>query len=237
MTKWTKKPNRKPTYPIKAKTRRMMGSKSQMIKSATFNRGNVVLGQGFPKKMVVTHKYREAFDLTSTTGLLGTYLFRCNGMFDPNFSGTGHQPMYYDQLTPLYDHFCVIGSKIKLTLTPSTVTTFPSRIVAFVNDDTSVTGTTVDTISEQSQAKQIKQIPAGNNSVIILTLNWSAKKYFGGSVLSNPELQGSAGADPTEQSTYVIAVQAYGANSLSYLVQAEIEYIAVWKELKDVAGS
>ena len=36
-------------------------------------------------------------------------------MFHPDKSSVGHQPMYFDQLQAIYDHFTVINSRIKVT--------------------------------------------------------------------------------------------------------------------------
>lgn len=38
-----------------------------------------------------------------------------NSIYDPDQTGTGHQPMYHDQLGDLYNNYRVMGSKIKVT--------------------------------------------------------------------------------------------------------------------------
>jgi hypothetical protein len=40
----------------------------------------------------------DRVSLTSTSGGQAYYQFRANSLFDPDLSGTGHQPRYYDQL-------------------------------------------------------------------------------------------------------------------------------------------
>lgn len=204
---------------------------------ARSNNTNIVMGKGFPKRVCFTHKYSGSFNLTSTSGTMSNVIFRANGMYDPDVTFAGHQPMYFDQLSALYDHFLVIGSKITYTLTPSAATSAPSRIVAHVNDDTSIIGTSIDQVAENSLSKVMKILPAVNNSVTKLRLSWSAKKYFGGSVLANTELQGSGTADPTEQSFFILSAQADGAATITFACTAEVEYIAIWKELKDIAQS
>ena len=42
---------------------------------------------------------------------------------DPNHTGVGHQPLYFDQLMTIYNHYIVIGAKItvKFTAYPATI--------------------------------------------------------------------------------------------------------------------
>lgn len=199
----------------------------------------VSTGIGFPKRMTMTHKYCETVQtgLSSTTGSLVTYVFSCNGMFDPNITGTGHQPMYFDQMANLYNHYHVIGSKITIKVVPETVSANSSRVTGFINDNTTITPTTVDTVCEQTQGKNMFIFPPGDGTVRTISMKWSAKKMFGGSVLANNALQGNSAANPTEQSYFVLAIQADDGATIGYNMVVMIEYIAVWKELIDLAPS
>jgi len=158
-------------------------------------------------------------------------------MFDPNISGTGHQPYYFDQLAALYDHYCVIGSKCKFTIINTGVNDPAYGVCAFVDDDTTATYSSLDEIAERQTGKYHKTPAIQATHSYKLSLNWSAKKYFGKDPLSNTDLQGTVAANPTEQSYYKVAVQANAASNVTTAVTCEIEYIAVWKEIKEVAQS
>jgi hypothetical protein len=68
--------------------------------------------------------------------------------------------------------------------------------------------------------------------------SFSAKGTFGGSVLGNDNLQGSTTTDPTEQTLYTLFVSCTdGVSSSNIVATVEIEYIAVWEELKDMTES
>ncbi|WP_445772368.1 hypothetical protein, partial [Rheinheimera sp.] len=55
-----------------------------------------------------TLRYSEQFSVNpGTAGSPGYYCFQSNSCYDPNISGTGHQPRGYDQLAALYQ-FCAI---------------------------------------------------------------------------------------------------------------------------------
>lgn len=215
---------------------RVRAARATALQATTVrNRTQVKLGLGLPKRAIVTHKYSESITLTSTLGTLALHLFSCNGMTDPNISGAGHQPMYYDQFTALYDHYTVIGSKIKYRICTNSPT-LSMLVGAMINDDTTTTVTSISGIDEASLGKT-RLIPAGMDVPTVITQKWSAKKFFPGSVLANNSLQGS-GANPTEQSYFAVYLQDPTATqTVACTVQVEIEYIAVWNELKDLAQS
>lgn len=217
-----------------AKTKRIVRRK----RNVKFN-NNVMLGKGFPRKMTATHKYVDLISMTASGGAVATRQFVCNGMYDPDYSGIGHQPMYFDQLSAIYNHYTVIGSKIKVTTVnvngPASSTAYYFTLSQ--NDDGSLTYNTLINLFEKSDAR-CKLIPAGATSVPAAVNRWSAKKMFGGSILANDRLQGDIGANPAETTNWVISIQAIDSVSsvtTSFLI--EIEYIAVWEELKDVPSS
>lgn len=191
-------------------------------------------GYGFPEKLQVKHRYFEYTALAAAAGSKQVSQYRCNGMYDPNHSGTGHQPLYFDQLAAVYDHFTVLRSYLKLTV--STSSSNPQQVVVYINDDTTVTPSSIETCAEQSTAKYCVISNATASKTFYIP--WDAKRTFGGSILANDNLQGTAAADPVEQSLFTIAAQAVDvAQPTSVLMNVEIVYTAVWDELKDIASS
>lgn len=217
--------------------RRRMARRNRRLRRNTKNKSIVSVGLGFPKKTLVTHKYAEVFNLnTGAAGATAYYDFSCNGMYDPNITGTGHQPYYFDQYSALYDHYCVIGSKITVKFTPTNITYPPTLVGCFINDDTTKTPN-VYGLMESSQG-QYRALPYGTNNNTNITMKWSAKKYFGRSVLANDELQGTVSTNPTEQSYFTIWIDSAAQAAVSQItIEVLIEYIAIWKELKDIATS
>jgi len=202
------------------------------------NRTTVPIGLGFPKKMVITHKYSD--QLAINTGVAGAYSFytwSCNSIFDPNHSGVGHQPLYFDQMASVYNHYTVIGSKITLRVSKSDSNVYvPILVGHFINDDPTVSSTSIANLIEQSSSKH--RMITGYRPTTVIQNKWSAKKTFGGSVLSNDNLQGTVTTSPTEQSYYTVYFDS-SANTTQTQVTLDvlIEYITVWDEIKDVTGS
>lgn len=224
-------------------TRRKTTRKQRFRRKRRFNRRRQVrsramvpVGLGFPKKMIMTHKYSQTVSLTSTGGIYNNLAFNCNSLFDPDAAVGGHQPLYFDQMAAIYDHYTVIGSKITIKLVSGTSTTDGYATGIFINDDSTPTITSLAHLEEQSTGKY-RVVPPAYRGTTFLTSKWSAKKTFGGSVLGNDNLQGSSTSNPSELSVWVWGLEGLGGATVTVYAQILIEYIAVWDELRDIAQS
>lgn len=97
---------------------------------------------GFPRSMVVHLPYREYINIaTGTTGNLGYYQFRLNSLFDPNYSGTGAQPRYFDQLcsNALYNRYRVYKADVSVSVRNRSADDV--QAVCMVRDDPTITYT------------------------------------------------------------------------------------------------
>jgi len=216
------------------------------FKKKTFKRktkpmvlSRVSLGHGFPEQLKVTHKYTDEFILTTTSGTTQVYSFAANGMYDPNVVGSGHQPLYFDQCSNLYDHYCVIGARLDLLIVNSTTGIgVPVAFSLSLNDDNSQAVSNPFSVYEQANSR-FRVLAPGANQSQRMSLNWSAKKVFGGrDILNDNSLQGSGTSNPTELSQYMINVRpADYLSTVSVYVYATLTQIAIWKELKDIGQS
>lgn len=206
----------------------------------TFNnlvpRNNVFMGLGFPKKMVVRQKYIDTFQMSSVSGALSTHQYALNGLYDPDITASGHQPMYFDQYMAIYNHYTVIGCKMTVRFMGHESMIVPMNVALWQNDDSTITPSLLNTYGEQSKSQVFLIGSDGGNSKT-LTLKWSPRKTFG-PVLANTLLRGNNGANPQETSVGVIAVQsADGIQNGTMTVQVMLEFITVYTELRDIVGS
>ena len=74
-----------------------------------------ILVNGFPPLMKVDLHYESLVTLMPGAAV-ASYVFRGNSLFDPDYTGTGHQPRYYDQLTPIYGRYKVLRSAITVEM-------------------------------------------------------------------------------------------------------------------------
>lgn len=68
-----------------------------------------------PIKMFRKLVYQTSISLNPSAFTVVGYSFRCNSIFDPDFTGTGHQPMGHDQIALLYHKYKVVASSISIT--------------------------------------------------------------------------------------------------------------------------
>ena len=60
-------------------------------------------------------RYTELLQLADAVTGLAYNVYNANGIWDPNFSATGHQPMGYDQWSTLYKTYRVKSARLKLS--------------------------------------------------------------------------------------------------------------------------
>lgn len=88
--------------------------KKKMYKSAPTANPRSIPNQPFPPAFQTTLTYYETVSSPSSlAGAASVYLFRANSCYDPNYTGTGHQPLGFDQWMAFYNHYTVIASDIE----------------------------------------------------------------------------------------------------------------------------
>jgi len=191
---------------------------------------------GFPKQLRVKHRYVEVVNITSGVGTLQTHQFSCNGMYDPNIPGAGHQPMYFDQTNAMYNHYTVVASKLTVHFLPRDVV--QTTVGVYIEDDTTISPTNAQACCEQSSARYGVLIGSVADRPKTITCRWNAVQAFGPGTLANDDLQGSSGANPVEQQYYTLFLQDLQAgSSCAVVAHVTIEYEAVWDELKNLNSS
>lgn len=185
---------------------------------------------GFPNTIITKLRYCERLSLTSSAGAYNIKVFAANGLFDPNISDTGHQPLYYDNYTAIYDQYVVIGSKIKVIFVPRSSTV--GMLVGLTGDDDASGSTNPDLLMEQNNS-----IHAGLGSIgadpKTLTMTFEPEEMFGVDAKSDGSSQTPTTANPTELwNYYAWLVAADGSTTAACDLIVEIDYTVKFSELK-----
>lgn len=204
--------------------------------------------QGFPIRKAARLRYVDTFALNPGSGLKSQYVFRANCCFDPNLTGSGHQPKGFDQMMALYNHCTVIGSKITIRAYNQTTTGgVPGMIVCKLSaSGTEIAGTSnLEDLLEDPRLTGRKLGGAVGYStgrtganMIMLTNKFSAKRFFGRRFVVGDTLFRHSGSSPTEQAYFEICYHSLNGNDpdpLTFTVQ--IDYICVFTEPKPIGQS
>lgn len=178
-------------------------------------------------------RYATSTDLTLDTGGVQSVLFRANGLYDPEYAIGGHQPLYFDQMSALYNHYHVVASKIKFRVQPLVGTSFFVNCTAYIDDDAVLPGT-LFAVREKPGA--VNWLTSAADTDVGRTIYWNGQKTFGGNLVDNDDLKGTATSDPTELSYFCLTLTG-GTATHQWRVWTEIEYTVVWSELKSLNES
>jgi len=184
---------------------------------------------GFPDKLQTTLRYHTNGLLQSASGSVAQYGFRWNSVFDPDFSLSGHQPLYHDIYGQLYDHYAVVSARARVT--------FLGRgsnncFISVVTDDDSTPSTTGDTLAEQSHGMHdIMGYATGGAARVTFNPAWDCKAVLGIDPYSSQTYKTAFGTNPTEVSFLWLTAIALGGGSADVDFDVEIELDVLCTEL------
>lgn len=207
---------------------------------------------GVQNTEIVKLRYCETITLNNT--LTERYSYRANSLYDPNLTGVGHQPMGFDQLAAKYNHYLVLGSRIKIThicrATASTGGDAPSIVTVSLKDnDTTDYGTYEGELESKPFGKLKKMICSDyspwiqtpdRTSYKVLTEYYDPKKMFGltrATLNAQDSLKALVNSNPSEDAIYNIMAYTIGASKDPVTLMVEIDYTAKFSEPKNLAQS
>lgn len=200
-----------------------------------------------PSQQTVSLRYIEGIDLApGAAGAPAKYVWRCNGAYDPNYTGVGHQPLFWDTYAAMYNHYVVTGAKIRAHVWGENVATTYGSMVAIKIDDDGTTSSNIGTMmelkDEYMKVKMMRTNAGASGAQAVITSKFSAKKFFG---LTNPkDDRSNVGAltntNPNEGAFWVLLWQhidastTFTGNLKGYVT---IDYTINFSEPRDISAS
>lgn len=183
----------------------------------------------FPAVEKYQLRYCETIAIDPALGQAGSYLFRANSIFDPNFTGTGHQPYGHDTLQEIYNHYCVDSATISVTPTDGIQGVWGVSVT-----DNQVVTSGFDTVVEQ-QATSVSG-PTWNGAQMP-TLKKSYNRHSSFPVYK--DTSAFFGANPAEEAYFQIWSRAKdgSTNQPRSLFLVCITFNVTCYELKDLGSS
>lgn len=192
----------------------------------------------FRARETKTLTFGRVVSINAGPSLGSAQIFRANGLFDPDFTGTGHQPLGFDQMMARYRHFTVTGARIKVTIVnPGAGALVPAVIGIVVSGDSSITK--MDTLEEFLEHPHRSNYKIGGNQNTSpegdeLNLQLDVAKFFGrtkSAMINSSDYRGASGSDPTELVYFhVMAITLTGGDPGAFALVCTLEYDVVFTE-------
>lgn len=206
----------------------------------------------FPRRMFTTFKYGEDFTLTNAAANLPvSYAFRANSMFDPNLTGLGAQPRYYDTLlgadggSAPYGRYVVLAAKITATVFARSDSVLNNKLWnAWFSIRALHTNSAPTSKEEMMEGTFMKRMPICNNQTGMprrLTFYIPLKKLYGCKDVTDDLNNYGAGynGNPAESATFICSMCPQGSGDVgaSFDVMVRIKYYCMLYAPNAVASS
>lgn len=184
-------------------------------------------------------RYHSYKDLGGFSVLNVGQRISCNGLYDPDKTGAGHQPMGFDQVMPLYDHYVVIAAKLTIQWT-NEGDVVPAQVGCYIND-AATSLTSVDEICENGYNKSVVLGVRGqSDSTRTMVISLNPNKFLGRSKpLADPDLKGRITTNPNEECYFDLwASPNDGVSTMGNVIaRYTVEYVAMMIEPRKLTTS
>lgn len=183
----------------------------------------------FPARTTRLLRYSSSSYLAGTSGVVASNVLAANGLYDPEITGSGHQPMGFDQLMLSYNHYTVTSCRLVVTfhnLAASTPT------VSLKVDGGSTPSTVADTIVEFGlNTHSTLEAKSTFGACKVLEQRVSIRKFEGvKDVMDVVDLRGSVAANPAELTYFHVQCWDNTGTTTNVLCEIVMEFSAVFTE-------
>jgi len=193
-------------------------------------------------------RYVQTFSVTSSTTVptFGTeQKFSLNSLYDPDITGSGHQPYGYDQLAALYKLYRVEGVRISITAFASEWGSLVvGAQVACANDTAALAGSSIQTVDERPGTVILyPSYPSGGTLLAKITQNFRIAQIEGISARAladdTQNYTAAVTTNPVRMPYLLVAAANPDASVTTYScrVLVELEYDAIFYERITQAAS
>lgn len=168
--------------------------------------------------------------------MVSSNVLSANGLYDPEITGTGHQPMGFDQLMLSYYHYNVTHSHLIATFHNLSAST---PVVSVRIDGNSTPITVVDSLIEVGISNHsVLEAKSTFGATKVLETKVSIARFEGvDDVLDVNELRGSVSANPAEQTYFHVQCWDNTGTTTNVLVEIVLEFTAVFTEPRVLSAS
>lgn len=182
-------------------------------------------------------QYNTNISLNPTPDTLGSggsnvWFFSANSLFDPDVTGTGHQPMYFDNYSAIYNRYKVNWAQITVTVINHKVNTdtayqpntgaavltenpnYAYKLAILADRDVSDYPNTMNRLIEEGGANIKWRFVAPSLTGVLPKLFHSASPHrLTQLAFSDDTLQADIGASPSRQCYFAVAITSADGNT------------------------
>lgn len=178
------------------------------------------------------------FESVTLNTINSSYVFRLGSLYDPDVTGTGHQPCGFDQLSALYYHYIVDRVDIEVEAINNSTTV--DAHVGMSIDRTGVAIADIRQVGEDpiGKVKWLDVLGSGAASV-----KWRKVVYPGRFLgVANPhsedDLWGSVTSNPSQAVFMQLHAESTdGTSTASIYFNVKLTFYTTWRERRQVALS
>jgi hypothetical protein len=222
-------------------TKRAQRKGNSSVVSATRISANEVISRSIPLFDTVSVKrlrYSTNCQLASVAGVVTSYVLAVNGLYDPDVTGTGHQPMGFDEMMIYYNHYTVQRCTVQALFKGVSST---KMTVCLRQDASSAPITAIDRIVEiGAGVVDYLEIGTTMGATKRLALGFDIAKIQGVSraaLTADTSLRGTATANPSELTYCHVQVWDAAAQTGTVNVDIVMEFVAIFTEPRDASTS
>lgn len=165
---------------------------------------------GFPKTTYVKMRYADSHEFSpAVPGVLNTWIFRANSIWDPDQTFVGHQPLGRDQWVPFYEKYVVYRADCTVNFSVRTNNSEPAAIGVYLSSDALITAPNICVLQEQGKSNIQIISPTTNGNAFTtnrrIKMTYNAKKWHNITNVKDAEnLEADMGTNPTDETFFVV---------------------------------
>jgi len=207
------------------------------------NRASVAVSRSspIPDRFLTKLRYSTLHALTTAgVAIPASYQFRLNSIFDPDLTGTGHQPLGHDEMATLYQKYTVRGVAWHITFTNQSTTDYADVCVMLRPNTTAVS--LMSTALETEHVRRGVVGPESGSRNIMTMKGYASIAKIRGVKASKVEIENEysalIGANPNIVPTLQVYVENQNVNaSITVNFRLEMVYYVTFFDRQALAQS
>lgn len=180
---------------------------------------------GFPDRYLTKMEYRMNKVVGNNPPYTNTWDWRLNSIYDPDYTGTGHQPMWYDQFSALYRKYRVYAVAYEFKVATQ-YGNAPAEFVLMATPALTSSPSSIVAMREQNRTLD-RMLPATPDKVAVMRGKVSLPNLMGETGVvyrGNDKNAANFGANPLNDPGLRLVADTYNGSEAQWVVDAKLTY-------------